>query len=169
MDQKEQLDLFCFRQEAAKLLLLCTTQLDLSIKQSDNDILMLSQVFQELAKICAQLENNEAHSTTLNALHQQIQQNVNNGVIAFQFYDRLTQQLAHIEQGMAELSQLIQDSENLADEDKWLSLRNHLKECYSMESEHQIYQAIMEGKTKEQALDIYQQTKQSINDDVELF
>jgi hypothetical protein len=90
--------------------------------------------------------------------------------MAFQFYDRLTQQLSHIQQTMDQLSHLIQDSENLADEDKWLALRTHLKNSYSMESEHQIYDAIMEGKTKQQALEIYHRLEQQQgDDDIELF
>ena len=170
MDQKEQQDLFCFRQEAARLLLLCTTQLELSTKQSDTEILTLSDVFQSLAKICAELESEKSHSSKLDDLHQQIQHSVNNGVMAFQFYDRLSQQLEHIQQGMDQLSYLIQDSENLADEEKWLELRAHLKTCYSMESEHQIYKAIMDGKTKQQALEIHQQLEQqNDDDDIELF
>jgi protein subunit release factor A len=90
--------------------------------------------------------------------------------MAFQFYDRLTQQLSHIQQTMDQLSLLIQDSDNLADEDRWLSLRTQLKNSYSMASEHQIYDAIMEGKTKQQALEMYQQLeKQQDDDDIELF
>ncbi|MDE3272751.1 hypothetical protein [Pseudoalteromonas sp. G4] len=170
MDQKEQQNLFCFREEAARLLLLCNTQLALSVTQSDGDILSLSTVFQDLAAICNQLENEKSTSSKLDDLHQQIQHSVNNGVMAFQFYDRLTQQLSHIQQTMDQLSHLIQDSENLADEDKWHALRTHLKNSYSMESEHQIYDAIMEGKTKQQALEIYHHIEQQQgDDDIELF
>lgn len=170
MDQKEQQNLFYFREEAARLLLLCNTQLALSVIQSDEDILSLSSVFQELAEICDQLEGDHNASDALNKLHQQIQYSVKNGIIAFQFYDRLTQQLSHIQQTMDQLSHLIKDTEILADDDKWHTLRNHLKNSYSMESEHLIYDAIMEGKTKQQALEIYHQLEQQQGDnDIELF
>ena len=90
--------------------------------------------------------------------------------MAFQFYDRLTQQLSHIQQTMDQLSHLIQDNDNLADEDKWQGLRTQLKNSYSMESEHQIFQAIMDGKTKQQALELHRQLEQQQDDDdVELF
>ncbi len=169
MDQQQQ-DLFCFRSEASRLLLLCNTQLTLSLNQSDQDILELSQVFQNLANICSKLENEKSTSSKLDELHQQIQHSVNNGVMAFQFYDRLTQQLSHIQQTMDQLSHLIQDNDNLADEDKWQGLRTQLKNSYSMESEHQIFQAIMDGKTKQQALELHRQLEQQQDDDnVELF
>lgn len=168
MDHQQ--DLFCFRNEASRLLLLCNTQLTLSINQSDQDILELSRVFQNLAEICSKLEHEQTTSSKLNDLHQQIQHSVNDGVIAFQFYDRLTQQLSHIQQTMEQLSYLIQDHENLADENKWQALRTQLKNNYSMESEHQIFQAIMNGKSKQQALELHHQLAQQQNDDdVELF
>ncbi len=168
MDQKEQQNLFCFRKETSRLLLLCNTQLTLSVSEGDDNILSLSSVFQELAEICSQLENEKSNSPKLDDLHQKIQQSIKNGVMAFQFYDRLTQQISHIQKTMDQLSHLIKESENLVDESEWLSLRTHLKNSYSMESEHQIFDAIMEGKSKQQALEVYHKLKQ-FDDDIELF
>ena len=169
MAQKEKHDSFCFRKEMAQLLLLCTSQLELSKKQSDVDILTLSQVFQDLIKICAQLNDENETSNKLNALHESLRDSVNNGVMAFQFYDRLMQQLDHIHHNIDNLIEIVQERESLDNEEKWSAIRADLRDCYSMSSERKVFEAIMSGKTKQQALDINLKAEEQANDDIELF
>lgn len=173
MDQTKLDELFCFRQESGRLLLLCMTQLSLSLNQSDSSMASLTHVFQNLVQVCSQLEDmqgdlSEKNRPKIEDLHQELQHNVNDGIVAFQFYDRLSQQLSHIQTSLDQLSELIQDSNNLADKEKWLSLRDHICSSYSMESEHLIFKSIMDGMSADEAMSLYyeQETKQ---DDIELF
>lgn len=175
MNKNELAKLFCFREESARLLLLCMTQLKLSTKQSDDEVLSLTHVFQNLAAICAQLErldasNNSEQKALFTELHEQIQDNVNQGIMSFQFYDRLSQQLDHLGESLDQLSQLIQDSETLADESKWVELRDYIFTKYTMESEQILFHAIMSGKSADAALAAYFESKtQTPDDDIELF
>ncbi|MDP5212788.1 hypothetical protein ORJ66_06995 [Pseudoalteromonas tunicata] len=168
-----EIDSFCFRQESERLMKLCMAQMQLSLQQSDKEVEKLTSSFQELANICPQLETtikqlNLTEHIEIDALHEKMRQQVNQSIVAFQFYDRLSQQLNYVINNLELLSQLTQDNTNLADESKWLELRTHVLKSYSMESEHLIFQAIMAGKDVPEAIQL-QQTSSQPNDDIELF
>lgn len=167
-----EIDNFCFRQESGRLMKLCMAQMLLSLQQSDEEVEKLTSSFQELANICPELEIiisqlNLTDNSKIEALHEKMRLQVNQSIVAFQFYDRLSQQLNHVIKNIELLNQLTQDNTNLDDESKWLELRAHVLKSYSMESEHLIFQAIMAGKEVSQAIQLQQASSQ--HDDIELF
>lgn len=167
-------DDFCFRLETHRLLQLCRAQMKLSLQQSDTDVVQLTQSFQNLVNLCPQLESivkrlNLSSDEEIEALHQIMSTQVTQSIIAFQFYDRLSQQLNHVIDNLDLLGNLIQDNGTLADDNKWLELRSHILASYSMASEHVIHQAIMSGKGIDEALSLHQASLGAQDDEIELF
>lgn len=73
-------------------------------------------------------------------------------VVAFQFYDRLTQQLDHACGSIACLADLVADPQRLFVPNEWLLLQQRIRSQFTMEQEHQLFDNILHGMSLEDAL-----------------
>ena len=171
-------ELWCFRSETAKLLGLSVTQIHTSLTDGDNSISTLTDSFQQLANFCTGVKGlAEKDETSLDSkaeihkLASDMSDTVDNAIVAFQFYDRLSQRMAHVSSSLDQLSHLIKDDENLNDPIGWKDLRDHIISSYSLEAEHVMYEAIMGGATATEALALYNEKihESDASDDIELF
>jgi hypothetical protein len=119
-------------------------------------------------------EKKDIESMKLSAgeIHKQIM----SAIVAFQFYDRLTQRLDHVKRDLGWLSKLVSDPQQLYNPSAWSKLQEDIMSNYTMEEERIMFQHIMSGASVDDALEIYQHhfsSKQddsdSTNDEVELF
>ncbi len=99
-------------------------------------------------------------------------------IIAFQFYDKLTQRLSHVTSSLGALADLVSDVRRLYNPYEWLGMQEKIKSRYTMEEERLMFDAMMEGKSVKQALAIYlramEEKKQKAlesdsEEDIELF
>jgi hypothetical protein len=171
-------ELWCFRSETAKLLGLSVTQIHTSLTDGDNSIGTLTDSFQQLADFCSSVKKfseedlvNVDARAQINTLATDMSATIDNAIVAFQFYDRLSQRMAHVSSSLDQLSHLIKDDRNLNDPVGWKSLRDNILNTYSLEAEHIMYKAIMSGATAEQALLLYNENihESDASDDIELF
>ena len=171
-------ELWCFRSETAKLLGLSVTQIHTSLTDGDNSVGTLTQSFGQLAEFSGKVNDlSSAKEITpqsiekIQALSNDMSSAIDEAIVAFQFYDRLSQRMAHVSDALDRLSQLIKDDKNLNDPVGWKHLRDTIKNSYSLDAEHVMYEAIMAGATTEEALALYQEKIQESNaaDDIELF
>ena len=84
-----------------------------------------------------------------------LEENVQDAVVAFQFYDRISQRLDHVCNSLEQLGGLINDPDALYNPDRWHSLKEKIKNSYSMESEHIMFEHILRGHSIKEALEIY--------------
>jgi uncharacterized protein YoxC len=171
-------ELWCFRSETAKLLGLSVTQIHTSLTDGDNSVGTLTDSFQQLADFCSSVQqlsadnrDNEDAQSQINTLATNMSATIDNAIVAFQFYDRLSQRMAHVSSSLDQLSHLIKDDENLNDPIGWKELRDHIKSSYSLDAEHVMYEAIMSGATAAEALKLYNEKmhESDASDDIELF
>ena len=171
-------ELWCFRSETAKLLGLSVTQIHTSLTDGDNSVGTLTESFGQMAEFCAKVnelsgENqmSEEDINKINRLSGDMSNAIDEAIIAFQFYDRLSQRMAHVSGALDRLSQLIKDDENLNDPIGWKNLRDKIKGSYTIDAEYIMYEAIMNGATSEEALALYQEKMRESDaaDDIELF
>lgn len=94
---------------------------------------------------------------------------VQQSIIAFQFYDKLTQRLTHVCQSLASLNELVADRGRLYSPSEWVALQEKIRSKYSTVEEHALFEAVMEGVPVQQALDRYMSTMKDKGDDIELF
>jgi hypothetical protein len=91
-------------------------------------------------------------------------------IIAFQFYDRMQQCLQHVTSNLKGLSELVESPERLYNPNEWREFQTLIRARYTMESERLMFDAILQGKSVNEALTIkntHQEEDQS--DNIELF
>ncbi len=164
--------------ETVKLLTLSATQVQGSIIEGDESVTALTESFtsivDHLAGINDQLqllEQSEPRNLALGhcaATSEKIQ----TSIIAFQFYDRLQQCLQHVTQCLTGLSDIVESSERLYNPREWKKLQEQIRTAYTMESEKALFDAILKGKSIEEALKIaaaIETTTKGDDEDIELF
>ncbi len=94
---------------------------------------------------------------------------VQQSIIAFQFYDKLTQRLTHVCHSLAALSGLVADRPRLYNPNEWVGLQEKIRSKYTTAEEHALFEAVMKGVPVQEALDRYMSDMKKKGDDIELF
>lgn len=107
---------------------------------------------------------------------EEIHQQVMNAIVAFQFYDRLSQRLDHVKRDLSWLSNLVSEPAQLYNPVAWSKLQEDIMTNYTMEEERIMFQHIMNGASVEEALEVYhhhfsnkKESNDNTNDEIELF
>lgn len=158
-------DELCFRSETAKLLALNVAQIHSGLHEGDSSIEQLGSSFQDLAKFCMHVQNSPNSDDETKVLAQSVLSQVDSAIVSFQFYDRLTQRLAHVQNNLSLLSELLSDENRLDDSNDWRSLRDRIKASYTIETEVEMHNAIMNGSTIEEALELFKQRLKDASED----
>jgi len=93
---------------------------------------------------------------------------VTEAIVAFQFYDRLTQRLVHISKSLAEMTALVENDERINDQYEWKGLQEMIKSKYTLDSDIAMFDAILAGKSVEEILADARESYKDDND-IELF
>ncbi len=104
---------------------------------------------------------------------------VTQAVVAFQFYDRMTQKLGHVNNSLLKVGDLIGDTSRIFNPREWVQIQETIKSNYTMECERLMFEQIMLGKTIQEALELYHHefherdklktADDNTDDDIELF
>jgi len=95
---------------------------------------------------------------------------VNQAIVAFQFYDRLSQRLSHVNHGLASLADLVGDEKQARSTEAWAALQGRIRARYSMPEEVEMFEAVLvRGLTVEQAIREFMEKMNNKGDDIELF
>lgn len=148
-------DKLCFRAETAKLLALNVAQIHSGLHEGESSIEQLGDSFQDLAGFCMKIQNSPDSDQPTKDLAQSVLSQVDSAIVSFQFYDRLTQRLAHVQDNLSLLSELLSDQARIDSIDDWRILRDKIKTSYSMETEQEMHEAIMSGASIDEALEIF--------------
>lgn len=165
---------WCFRSETARLLALNVAQIHTGLSEGDSSINTLTSSFQQLAAFCEKIEKHDENAIStenLKSIAHSMSSQVNDAIVAFQFYDRLCQRLDHVQANLQYLSTLITDEGHINNSEGWQGLRDKIKASYTMETEHKMHDAVMKGATIEEALELFRKELESLKDedDIELF
>jgi hypothetical protein len=94
---------------------------------------------------------------------------VQQSIIAFQFYDKLSQRLTHVCHSLAAMNDLVADRGRLYSPNEWVALQEKIRSKYTTAEEHALFDAVMEGVPVQEALDRYMNSMKDKGDDIELF
>ncbi len=154
-----------------QLLKLTAAQLRLSKYESAGPVETLSATFTELARITSELFAQSQHNSqnpVNQFLFEQLTQMIQNAVVAFQFYDRLSQNMDHIIEHLESAQQLLEQGKSEHHE-VWQEVILDMKKSYTMENERKIYNAIMQGASVDQAMLVCKTPKPDDSSDIEFF
>ncbi len=100
----------------------------------------------------------------------EVQGGIQQSIVAFQFYDRLSQRLDHVKHALEQLGDLVADSSRLYNPGEWYALQEHIRGRYTMREEQEMFEALVEGASVEEALErVRERLKEGDIDDIELF
>jgi hypothetical protein len=172
--------------ETISMLCLAMAQIETTLNDSSRSVGELTDTFtgmaldaQQVAKLCAELNSAdqwEARRNELADTAERIGQQMQRSIMAFQFYDRLSQKLGHVNLSLTHLGELISDASRLYNPTEWRRIQDEIRSHYTMECERLMFDLIMKGSTVAEALALYrhqfQQTEALRNDgrdEIELF
>ncbi len=92
---------------------------------------------------------------------------ISSAVMAFQFYDKLTQRLTHISKSLQGLNEIIEDNEQRQNPQSWNNLQEMIQSKYILDSDKAMFDAILQGKSVQEVLTAA--VNNASEDDVELF
>lgn len=173
--------------ETISMLCLAMAQIESTLNDSSRSVGELTGSFSGMAQdalkvsaLCDEIDSAEQWQMRRSELRQtslQISQQMHRAIVAFQFYDRLSQQLGHVNLSLTHLGELISDASRLYNPAEWRRIQNEIRSHYTMESERLMFDLIMKGANISEALALYRhqfEQTESVSDDgsgddIELF
>ncbi|GAA6145324.1 hypothetical protein [Thalassolituus maritimus] len=167
--------------ETLTLLALAVAQIDTSMKEGNDSVDTLTHSFTAIAGKSRLLLDHFAKASSeapdeIKEAAEVIHQEVGKAVVAFQFYDRLSQRMEHIGESLEKTGHLISDPAGRYMEREWAKLQDEIKANYTMEAERIMFEHILAGRSIAEALEIYHHHFNKpmddafgTDDDIELF
>jgi hypothetical protein len=162
--------------ETIKLLNLSAAQVDVILQESELSVNTLTESFTDIVESMQMINNHllslDASDTRKQAALDccsETKTKIQKAIIAFQFYDRLQQCLQHVTSNLRSLSKLVEDPERLYNPNEWYEFQNQIRSRYTMESEKMMFDAILQGKSVDDAIAAKNAHQHSPSDDIELF
>jgi len=146
--------------ETVMMLNVALSQVERSMTEGDESINNLTKLFTglmgklQVIQMASETlpENREKTAIMENCRH--VTEMVNDVIVAFQFYDKLTQRLSHVSLNLSALGDLISDGHRLYSPYEWRGLQEMIKSKYYIDSDRQMFNAILKGASVKEALDI---------------
>ncbi|MCP5161750.1 MAG: hypothetical protein H7A00_08780 [Hahellaceae bacterium] len=173
--------------ETINMLTLAVAQIETTMKDGEQSVSELTESFTYIASELQQLtmageelrSSSSDHGNSIKTIENSaeiIRSRISSAIMAFQFYDRLTQRLDHVKRDLRWLSDLISNPSTLYNPLAWHRLQEDIMSNYTMEEERLMFQHIMSGISVEDALEVYKHsfksedpTPDNTGDEIELF
>lgn len=149
--------------ETVRMLSLAVAQIEMAMNESDDSISTLTGNFEEMVKsiqvIASQTQDFDSHDAApakqaINAQCETLGSTVNHSLVAFQFYDKLSQRLDHVNHSLNSLAELVSNPDRVYNPREWTSLQQAIRGRYTMLEEQQMFDALLSGASVEEALEI---------------
>ncbi len=162
--------------ETVKLLTVSVSQVEGCMKEGDDSVNALTESFMSLVErvksineLLNTLEPSDQKQMALNHCAE-TSEIIQNSIVSFQFYDRLQQSLAHVSNALKGLSELVECPERLYNPLEWTKFQQGIRDQFTMESEKVMFDAILQGKSVEEAIRLAADVNNHIDyNDIELF
>jgi len=170
--------------ETIVMLNLAITQIDQSMNEGNSSVSTLSKSFTGLAtnlsdiqssinQLSQENESSEKMRVIIEGSASTALDKVHSAIIAFQFYDKLSQRLDHVSESLTSLTELIANPEALYSPNAWQVLQETIRSKYTMEEERQMFDKVISGVPIEEALIEFNHDmtnkEGAEEDDIELF
>lgn len=97
----------------------------------------------------------------------EITQRVNDSIIAFQFYDKLSQRMALVSKTLGSLTEILENKSKTNSQNEWKKLQDMIRSKYTLDADQEMFDAVLKGVTIEDALKIA--VKKTHECDIEFF
>jgi hypothetical protein len=144
--------------ETALLLDLCEAQMEAAMRDSDEAVDVLVSSFTDLVNATLALNDLTQKSTPGNATAtnelqirtRDVGRQINEAIVAFQFYDKLTQRLGHVRHSLTTLALFVCDRKHTMEREHWKKLLTSLRRLYRTQEERAVFDMVAEGATADE-------------------
>lgn len=167
--------------ETILMLNLSMTQIELALHDSASSVSDLSESFTSisgaLSAIC-EVARQLPDTPDVAAAKEEIENlgaegsgKIGQSIIAFQFYDRLSQRLSHVCRSLDDLGALVNDPTRLYNPFAWVALQQKIRSKYVTEDDKHMFDTLMATRDVQKALEEFMKRKreQQPSGDIELF
>jgi hypothetical protein len=162
--------------QLAQMLDLCEAQMESALREADGAVNQLVSTFETLAETTRAVRAAAAQLPQQGGdLERQLAsmaEQTASAVVAFQFYDKLTQRLGHVRYSLSTLALFVCDPLRSSERNQWRRLFTSLRRLYRTEEERRLFQLMLDGASADDAKAQIQQTADSrsaTTGDIELF
>ncbi|NQY26807.1 MAG: hypothetical protein HRT92_06470 [Piscirickettsiaceae bacterium] len=163
-------------QETIRMMNLAVAQMEVSMKEGDESVDTLTDTFstmvarvQVIEKVVKKKEQDDELDFVIEQC-EAVSLEMQKAIVAFQFYDKLTQRLSHVSHSLEALSNLVADQSRLYNPREWSLLQEKIKSKYTMPAEHKMFELVMQGMSVEEILKITSEdVKSDTVNDIEFF
>lgn len=145
-------------QETILILNLSVAQIDLSITEGDNSVNTLIDSFtymsqhieqiqnasNKMAEIGQEIEGMGDHQSVLLSEAGELSLKMQQAVIAFQFYDKLSQRLGHVSHGLSGLAEIVSHEMKVKSPEEWEGFKNSVRKGTTMREEEELFELIFD-------------------------
>jgi len=161
--------------ETIKLLNLSAAQVDVILQESERSVNTLTESFTDIVQ---SMQTINSHLLSLDVSNtkdevmvccSETKDKIQSAIVAFQFFDRLQQCLQHVTSNLRGLSKLVENPERLYNPAEWREFQDQIRSRYTMESEKIMFDAILQGKSLDDAIAAKNALVSKLSEDIELF
>jgi hypothetical protein len=164
--------------ETILMLNLAVAQIEIALKDSSGSVDVLAESFTGMyGNIMALVEQARALPDSpakagIESSGMAVSEQMQQAIIAFQFYDRLSQRLSHVSRSLDDLTGIVNDPSRLYNPFAWHTLQQQIRSQYTMEDEKLMFDTLIRTGDVREALARYVEARQQQSGsgaDVELF
>lgn len=166
--------------ETVRMLNLSVAQISMAMNEGEDSVQSLTDNFtgmvtsvNNIADVAQEMDGDVVGTETKMTIVGNcagVQGSIQQAIIAFQFYDRLSQRLDHVKHALEQLTDVVTDRSRLFDPAAWALLQTVIRSKYTMQEEQDMFEALLAGATIDEALE---QVREVIHEgdinDIELF
>ncbi|MGW8248444.1 MAG: hypothetical protein ACWGOV_10065 [Acidiferrobacterales bacterium] len=166
--------------ETILMLNLATARIEFAMRDGDDSVETLTDSFTTIAGNVAKLRgamDNVLDKYDIDAklksdilkTGEEVSSKMQSIIVAFQFYDKLVQRLAHISKSMAALGDLVGDPTRLYSPYEWKGLQEKIRSSYSMSDEKELLDALIGGASVEEVVRLMEEEAKAQGSEIEMF
>jgi hypothetical protein len=167
--------------ETILMLNLSMAQIELAMNDSTSSVSELTDSFTSISSALSAIQEITQHlpntpkvkpaKAEIDSLLGEASGKMHKAIIAFQFYDRLSQRLSQVCRNLDDLGILVNDPARLYNPYSWVALQQKIRSKYVTEDDKQMFDKLMETRDVQKALNelIRLKREQQPNGDIELF
>lgn len=166
--------------ETVRMLFLTVAQIEIALSESDDSVQHLTDAFtamigyENVIKMASEdlpeTEETNVIRKTITHNADKVTETMQGAIVAFQFYDKLTQRMTHVSKSIEALTELVSDQSKIYNPYEWKGLQEKIKSNYSMREEIEMFEQVMSGADVREAIRAFNEAqKEVIEDDIEFF
>ncbi len=165
--------------ETMLMLELAATQIESAMTDSNSSVAVLTETFTAMAGYLHSISDAlrtlpdggevGATKTNLQSVAEHVTSMAQQSIIAFQFYDRLSQRLAHVCHSLSDLTDLVGNQRRIYNPAEWVELQEAIRSKYSTPEEKAMFESVMRGVSVQEALSHFMNEMKDKGTDIELF